>query len=93
MKIKLDSFSLNLPPLDRLEFVNGQAPLLPEMEAEIQKKEENRSKNANVSVISNDFKREADFYRQAQASVVRAVKLVDCLNIPFERLVVINNIF
>lgn len=84
MNQKLSEFRLNLPWDETLNLVNKQAPLAPELAAQMlihEEKRENELKNnkklpqiaPSVDPVLNDFKRETMFHRQAQAAVMEAL--------------------
>ena len=73
MKQKLAEMqSTKLNWVERLDLVNGPAPLAPELA--YKEERANRAKQAGgkleEDVVHNDFKREMLFYRQAQAAVL-----------------------
>lgn len=92
----MKEFLLDLEWLERLDFVNKEAPLAPEMAAnmlEREQKRENELKN-NMKLkqyaqsddpVLNDFKREMTFYRQAQATVMKAIPMLKMKGIPTKR--------
>ncbi|XP_074029745.1 probable rRNA-processing protein EBP2 homolog [Leptinotarsa decemlineata] len=84
LKQKVEEMKLNLPWIERLDCVNDQAPLAPEIAAQISTQEERREtqmKNnkklpqfaPSEDPVLNDFKREMLFYRRAQAAVSEAI--------------------
>lgn len=96
LKQKYEEIHLDLPWLERLDFVNKLAPLAPEMAAQLliqEQKRENQLKNnkklpqyaPSEDPLLNDFKRETLFYRQAQATVLEAIPKLKALNIPTKR--------
>ncbi|KAF7279159.1 hypothetical protein GWI33_007570 [Rhynchophorus ferrugineus] len=93
IKHKLEEIKLKLPWIERLDFVNEQAPLAPELAAQMmahEQKRENQLKNnkklpqfsPSQDPVLNDFKREMAFYRQAQATVLEAIPKIKKLGIP-----------
>ncbi|CAG9761073.1 unnamed protein product [Ceutorhynchus assimilis] len=93
---KLEEIYLNLPWIERLDCINAQAPLAPELAAQLmahEQKRENQLKNnkklpqlkASEDPILNDFKREMEFHRQAQAAVLDAIPKLKALGIPTKR--------
>lgn len=96
MRQKIVEFAQTLPWLETLEFVNEQAPLAPEMAAQLlvhEQKRENQLKNnkklpqiaAEQDPVLNDFKREMMFHRQAQACVLEAYPKLKALGLPTKR--------
>jgi rRNA-processing protein EBP2 len=84
LKQKLADFKLNLPWIETLDCVSKQAPLAPELAAQMlvnEERRENQLKNnkklpqidPSVDPVLNDFKRETGFHRQAQATVMEAL--------------------
>ncbi|RZC31880.1 Ebp2 domain containing protein [Asbolus verrucosus] len=84
LKQKLEELKLKLAWIETLDCVNKQAPLAPELAAQLlinEEKRENELKNnkklpqidASVDPVLNDFKRETMFHRQAQAAVMEAL--------------------
>lgn len=84
------------PWIERLDCVNKQAPLAPELAAKMlseEHKRENQLKNnkklpqfsLSEDPILNDFKRETMFYRQAQAAVIEVIPKLKALEIPTKR--------
>lgn len=82
--------------MEVLECVNKQAPLAPELAAQIltqEQKRENELKNnkklkqfqPNEDPVLNDFKREMMFLRQAQATVMEAIPKLQALGLPTKR--------
>lgn len=76
--------------------MNSQAPLAPEMAAEMlahEQKRENELKNnkklpqfaPSEDPVLNDFKRELMFHRQAQATVQEAIPKIKAMGIPTKR--------
>lgn len=87
---------MNLPWIESLECVNKQAPLAPELAAQIltqEQKRENELKNnkklfqykPTEDPVLNDFKREMMFLRQAQATVMDAIPKLKALGLPTKR--------
>ena len=77
MRQKLAEMQSKLNWVERLDLVNGPAPLAPELaykEKLHSKERAGMAKQAGGSleedVVHNDFKRETLFYRQAQAAVL-----------------------
>ncbi|XP_060519749.1 probable rRNA-processing protein EBP2 homolog [Cylas formicarius] len=96
LKQKLKEIKLKLPWLERLDCVNSQAPLAPELAVKIfdqENKRQNQLKNnkklkqysPSEDPVLNDFKRETMFYRQAQAAVCEAIPKLNALGIPTKR--------
>ncbi|KAL1497266.1 hypothetical protein ABEB36_008259 [Hypothenemus hampei] len=96
LKHKLADFTLNLPWIEKLVCVNDQAPLAPELAAQMlahEHKRENQLKNnkklpqfkPSDDPVLNDFKRETAFYRQAQAAVLEAIPKLKALSLPITR--------
>lgn len=85
-----------MPWIERLDCINKQAPLAPELAAQMlseEQKRENQLKNNKKlpqflptdDPVLNDFKREMGFHRQAQAAVVEAVPKLKALGLPTMR--------
>lgn len=83
LKQKLVEFQINLSWIETLDCTNNQAPLAPELAAQLaiqrdkrQNQMQNNKKLAQFTPdkdpVLNDFQRESGFYRQAQASVLEA---------------------
>lgn len=96
MKHKLQEFKLDLPWIEVLDCTNKEAPLAPELAAQIleqEQKRENQLKNnkklqqftPEEDPVLNDFKREMMFLRQAQATVLDAIPKIKSLNILTQR--------
>ncbi|XP_030761839.1 probable rRNA-processing protein EBP2 homolog [Sitophilus oryzae] len=96
LKHKLDEIKLNLTWLERLDSVNDQAPLAPELAAQMlahEHKRENQLKNnkklpqfsPTEDPVLNDFKREMCFHRQAQATILEAIPKLTKLGLPTRR--------
>ncbi|KAL3285485.1 hypothetical protein HHI36_000017 [Cryptolaemus montrouzieri] len=96
MKQKLDEFKLDLKWIERLDCISKQAPLAPELAAQLlteEQKRENQLKNNKKLTqyapeddpVLNDFKREMMFHRQAQATVMDAIPRLKALGIPTKR--------
>ena len=93
MKQKLAEMqSTKLNWVERLDLVNGPAPLAPELayKDELHSKERaNRAKQAGgkleEDVVHNDFKREMLFYRQAQAAVLEGLPRLQSLGVKTKR--------
>ncbi|XP_072379395.1 probable rRNA-processing protein EBP2 homolog [Diabrotica undecimpunctata] len=89
LKQKLEEIQLKLPWIERLDCVNAQAPLAPELAAQMLTHEQKRSNELrnnkkltqftpNEDPVLNDFKREMMFHRQAQAAILDSIpKLKD----------------
>ncbi|EFA10478.1 probable rRNA-processing protein EBP2 homolog [Tribolium castaneum] len=84
LRQKLAEFKSSLPWIENLDLVNKQAPLAPELAAQLlihEEKRENQLKNnkklpqvdPSADPVLNDFKRETMFHRQAQAAVMEAL--------------------
>lgn len=87
---------MNLPWIESLDCINKQAPLAPELAAQMLAHEEKRAnqlKNnkklpqipSTEDPIINDFKREILFHRQAQATVLEAIVKLKEVGIPTKR--------
>lgn len=96
LRQKLNEFTLNLAWLERLDFTSKQAPLAPELAAQLltqEQKRENQLKNNKKlpqfapaeDPVLNDFKREMGFHRQAQATVTEAIPKIKALRILTKR--------
>lgn len=94
LKAKLEQFSVKLPWIERLDFTSEPAPLAPELSAEIvehgQTREKRmRSQNKYFTLeddpVHNDFMREMNFYRQAQATVLEGFSKLEHLGLPTVR--------
>lgn len=90
----MQEFKLNLPWVEILDSINKQAPLAPELAAQIHEQEQKRDhllrnnkklSSADVDPVLNDFKREMTFYRQAQAAVLNVIPRLKSLGIPTKR--------
>lgn len=88
---------MDLPWIEKLDSVNEQAPLAPELAAQLlvhEEKRENQFKNNKKLVqlkphedpVLNDFKREMLFQRQAQAAILEAIPKLKALGLPTKRL-------
>lgn len=84
LKQKLEEIKLDLPWIEKLDCVNGEAALAPELAAQLlahEQKRENQLKNnkklqqfkPSEDPVLNDFKREMSFHRQAQAAILDAI--------------------
>ncbi|XP_050304822.1 probable rRNA-processing protein EBP2 homolog [Anthonomus grandis grandis] len=96
LKQKLEEISLDLPWIERLDFTSDQAPLAPELAAQLlahEQKRENQLKNnkklpqlkPSDDPVLNDFKREMAFHRQAQATILDAIPKLKALGLPTKR--------
>lgn len=96
LKQKLDEIKQKLPWLELLECVNKQAPLAPELAAQLltqEQKRENELRNnkkkpqykSSEDPVLNDFKREMMFLRQAQATVMDAIPRLHAMGLPTKR--------
>merc|ERR1712012_1372227 len=92
MRQKLAEMQTKLNWVERLDLVNGPAPLAPELayKEELHSKERaSRAKQAGGSleedVVHNDFKREMLFYRQAQAAVLEGLPRLQSLGVKTKR--------
>ncbi|XP_018335673.1 probable rRNA-processing protein EBP2 homolog [Agrilus planipennis] len=96
LKQKLNEIKLNLDWVERLDCTNKEAPLAPELAAQIlqqEQKRENEIRNnkklpqvpLSEDPVLNDFKREMMFFRQGQATVLEAIPRLKALNIPTKR--------
>lgn len=96
LKHKLDEIKQNLPWIEKLDCVNEEAALAPELAAQLlahEQKRENELKNnkkltqfkPSEDPILNDFKREMTFYRQAQATILDAIPKLKALGLPTKR--------
>ncbi|XP_063929803.1 probable rRNA-processing protein EBP2 homolog [Zophobas morio] len=92
LRQKLTEFKLDLPWLETLDLVSKQAPLAPELAAQMlihEQKRENQLKNnkklpqvdPSVDPVLNDFKRETMFHRQAQGTVMEALPKLKALGL------------
>ncbi|CAG9856823.1 unnamed protein product [Phyllotreta striolata] len=93
---KIEEFKLKLPWIERLDCTNAQAPLAPELAAEMLVHEEKRSNQLrnnkklpqfqpSEDPVLNDFKRELIFHRQAQATILEAIPKIKELGISTKR--------
>lgn len=93
LKQKLEEFKLNLSWVETLDCTNKQAPLAPELAAQLviqRDKRQNQLINnkklqqftADKDPVLNDFQRESGFHRQAQASVLEAFPKLKTLGLP-----------
>lgn len=84
LKQKVNEFKLDLPWIETLDCVSKQAPLAPELAAQMlitESKRENQLRNNKKlpqfdpgdDPVLNDFKRETMFHRQAQAAVLECM--------------------
>ncbi|KAK0179757.1 hypothetical protein PV327_005478 [Microctonus hyperodae] len=84
MKKKLNEIKLKLPWIERLDIVNPPAPLAPELALQIQDQKDRRANQMKGNKklpqykpeedpVVNDFKRETNFHRQAQAAVMDGI--------------------
>ncbi|KAK0087100.1 hypothetical protein PV325_001769 [Microctonus aethiopoides] len=84
MKKKLNEIKLKLPWIERLDIVNAPAPLAPELALQIQDQKDRRTNQMKGNKklpqykpgedpIVNDFKRETNLHRQAQAAVMDGI--------------------
>jgi len=92
MRQKLVEMQTKLNWVERLDLVNGPAPLAPELayKEELHSKERaSRAKQAGgkleEDVVHNDFKREMLFYRQAQAAVLEGLPRLQSLGVKTKR--------
>ncbi|KAJ8928020.1 hypothetical protein NQ314_019431 [Rhamnusium bicolor] len=96
LKQKLREVKLNLPWIELLDCVNAQAPLAPELAAQMlseKQKRENELKNnkklpqyaPSEDPVLNDFKREMMFHRQAQAAVTEAIPKIKAAGLATKR--------
>ena len=92
MRQKLVEMQTKLNWVERLNLVNGPAPLAPELayKEELHSKEcASRVKQAGgkleEGVVHNDFKREMLFYRQAQAAVLEGLPRLQSLGVKTKR--------
>lgn len=85
-----------MPWIELLDCVNKQAPLAPELAAQMltqEQKRENQLKNnkklpqytPSEDPVLNDFKREMLFHRQAQAAVTDAIPKLKVMGIATQR--------
>lgn len=83
LKQKLSELKQNLPWVERLDLINAPAAMAPEMSVEIEEHGQTREKRMKNSgfpnfeleedMIHNDFKREMNFYRQAQSAILEGL--------------------
>nr|CAH7755869.1 unnamed protein product [Callosobruchus chinensis] len=96
LKQKFEEIKLKLPWIERLDCVNDQAPLAPELAVQVltqEQKRENELKNnkklpqfkPDEDPVLNDFKREMIFYRQAQAAVTYAIPKLKAMGLATKR--------
>ncbi|XP_066140262.1 probable rRNA-processing protein EBP2 homolog [Euwallacea fornicatus] len=96
LKHKLEEIQLGLPWIEKLDFVNEEAPLAPELAAQLlahEQKRENQLKNnkklpqfkPSEDPVLNDFNREMSFLRQAQAAILDAIPKLKTLGILTKR--------
>lgn len=96
MNAKCTEFRLNIDWIERLDMINEPAPLAPEMALQLEKEEQKRANmfagNAKLKYeepskdpILNDFKREMQFHRQAQAAVVEGIQKLHALGVTTKR--------
>lgn len=92
----MDEFKLNLPWIETLDSINKEAPLAPELAAQMLAHEEKRTNQLKNNKklpqipsiedpVINDFKREILFHRQAQATVLEAIAKLKEMGIPTKR--------
>ncbi|XP_051175398.1 probable rRNA-processing protein EBP2 homolog [Leptopilina boulardi] len=92
----LGKMTLKLPWIERLDLINSPAPLAPELALQMQEQEIKRAKQLkgnkklpqfkpSEDPVLNDFRRETQFYRQAQGAVIEAVTRLKKLNVPIIR--------
>lgn len=88
--------ALGLPWLELLDCISKQAPLAPELAAQIQEQEDRRQKQLknnkklpqvapSEDPVLNDFKREMSFHRQAQTAVLEVIPKLKSLGIKTKR--------
>lgn len=96
MKRKINEIKLKLPWIETLDCINKQAPLAPELAAQMHEQEARRANqlknNAKLPQFSptedpvlNDFKREMMFHRQAQSAVLEAIPRLKQMGIATKR--------
>ncbi|KAK0088174.1 hypothetical protein PV325_012841 [Microctonus aethiopoides] len=84
MKKKLNEIKLKLSWIERLDIVNAPAPLAPELALQIQDQKDRRTNQMKGNKklpqykpeedpVVNDFKRETNLHRQAQAAVMDGI--------------------
>lgn len=95
LKQKLSELKQNLPWIERLDLINAPAAMAPEMAVEIEEHGQTREKRMKNSgfrnfeleedMIHNDFKREMNFYRQAQSAILEGLPRLQELGISTKR--------
>ena len=92
MKQKLLEMQTKLNWVERLDLVNGPAPLAPELVCKEELHSKKRASGAKQAggkleedVVHNDFKREMLFYRQAQAAVLEGLPRLQSLGVKTKR--------
>ncbi|XP_018579454.1 probable rRNA-processing protein EBP2 homolog [Anoplophora glabripennis] len=96
LKQKLEEFKLKLSWIEQLDCVNKQAPLAPELAAQMLTQEQQRESQLknnkklpqytpSEDPVLNDFKREMTFHRQAQAAVTEAIPRLKAMGIATKR--------
>ncbi|KAG5899504.1 hypothetical protein JTB14_015214 [Gonioctena quinquepunctata] len=96
LKHKIEEMKLDLPWIETLDCVNSEAPLAPEISAQMlthEQKRQNQLKNnkklpqfaPSEDPVLNDFKREMMFHRQAQASVSEAIPKLKAMGLATKR--------
>ncbi|XP_057653304.1 probable rRNA-processing protein EBP2 homolog [Diorhabda carinulata] len=96
LKQKLEEIKLDLAWIERLDCINAEAPLAPELVAEMLTQEEKRSNelrnnkklpqfSPKEDPVLNDFKREMMFHRQAQACTLEAIPKLKQMGLPTKR--------
>lgn len=96
MKRILTEIKLDLPWIETLDLVNKQAPLAPELAAQMLEQEARRANELknnkklaqfapSEDPLLNDFKREMIFHRQAQAAVMEALPRIKSMGLATKR--------
>lgn len=96
LRQKSDEFKSTLSWIETLVCVNNQAPLAPELAAQMlaqEHKRENQLKNnkklpqfaPSEDPVLNDFKREIMFQRQAQATIMEAIPKLKAMGLKTKR--------
>ncbi|KAG1684825.1 putative rRNA-processing protein EBP2 [Nymphon striatum] len=84
MNQQLEQIKLNMEWTERLDIVSDMAPMGPEIQTLMEKKEDEKSTDPDDS-NHNEFKLEMKFYRQAQAAVLEGISRLHKKNIATKR--------
>uniref|UniRef100_A0A1B6HTD5 Uncharacterized protein n=1 Tax=Homalodisca liturata TaxID=320908 RepID=A0A1B6HTD5_9HEMI len=84
LKQKLLDIKNNMNWFERLDLVSKPAPLAPEIAVQLEEQEA-LNHSSNKSVAMNEFKRETNFHRQAQAAVLEGLARLKALGVLTKR--------